>query len=326
VVLYSATGLDYWYDSVLTAFEANCHVRVVYQSATSIQTAQELENEQSSPYADVVVAAAPDLAKADAAGLLVAGGTPGSSGVPASRCGAGRNWCDVVENFASLVYNPRLVHTPPRTFQDLLAPRFAGRLLLSDLNLADDGRALLDLLDVTLGRDAALQYVAALERSVRSHWISTDTMSRLVSSGESLVANGNLREHLNDIPQYSNLAVWFPQIGVGPTTIAVPYGAALVRGGHNRANAVALLAAMWSKAGQAAVAAAPGLPARSDVVPTDCRTQTIRRHLAGVRIIRPDWAAIARDHAALDAAWMHLKHAPYGRPPPPAPIPPLMRC
>jgi 2-aminoethylphosphonate transport system substrate-binding protein len=326
VVVYSTTGLDYWYSDILTAFEDNCHVNVVFQSDTSPNIEQQLEIDKAQPYADVVIAEAPDLTKADQHGLLVPGGTPGSSGVPASRCAPHRDWCDVIENYMSFVYNPTLVKDPPSTLDDLLAPRFAGHLLLSDLVLADDGRSLLDLLDLTEGRAATLRYITALEHSVKSHWITTDTMSRLVSEGQALVANGNFRENLNDIPQYGNLVIWFPFVGVQRTTIAMPYGAALVRGGHHHANADALLAFMWSKVGQAAVADAPGLPARTDMDPTDCRSQDMRKRLADVRIIRPNWEQVARDQQVLDAAWQHLKHAPYGVPPPATGIPPLEPC
>src|SRR4051794_27782782 len=224
VVLYSTSGLDYWYNDVLTPFQANCRVRVVFQSDSSSKIEQQLEYDKDKPFADLVVATAPDLTKADRAGVLEPRGTPGSAGIPADRCGPSRNWCDVVENFVSFVYNPKLVGTPPATLEDLLAAKYAGKLLTSDLALADDGRSFLALLDVTLGRSAALRYITELERSVKSHWINTDTMSRLVAASQAFVANGNLREHLNDIPQYSNLAVWFPHIGVGRTTIAVPYG------------------------------------------------------------------------------------------------------
>jgi 2-aminoethylphosphonate transport system substrate-binding protein len=326
VVVYSTTGLDYWYSDILTAFQDDCHVNVVFQSDTSPNIEQQLEIDKARPYADVVIAEAPDLTKADQDDLLVPGGTPGSSGVPASRCAPHRDWCDVIENYISFVYNPTLVKDPPSTLDDLLAPRFAGHVLLSDLALADDGRALLDLLDLTVGRAATLRYITALEPLVKSHWIVTDTMSRLVSEGKALVANGNFRENLNDVPQYGNLVIWFPFVGVQRTTIAMPYGAALVRGGHHHANAVALLEFMWSKVGQAAVADAPGLPARTDVDPTDCRSQDMRKRLADVRIIRPDWVRVARDQQVLDAAWQRLKHAPYGVPPPATGIPPLEPC
>jgi 2-aminoethylphosphonate transport system substrate-binding protein len=326
VVLYSTTGLDYWYGDVLTAFETSCGVQVVYQSDTSPQIVQDLEDESGAPDADIVVADAPDLTRADGDHLLETGGTPGSDAVPADRCGPHRDWCDVAENYASLVYNPKLVSDPPKTLADLLAPRFAGQLLLSDLALAEDGRTFIDLLDVTLGRAEALHYLAALEPSVRTHWVSTDTMSRLVASGKALVANGDLREQLNDIVQYKVLAIWFPAIGATPTTIEMPYGAALVHGGRNRANAVALLRFMWSKAGQAAVADAPGVPARPDVVPSDCRSRDLRTRLAGVRVIRPDWQKVAADERALEAAWSHLKRALYGVPPPAVGIPPLQPC
>jgi ABC-type Fe3+ transport system substrate-binding protein len=326
VVVYSTPDLVYWYGDVLTVFEQNCGVSVAFQSDTSMNIAQELEYDKARPIADIVVADAPDLTKVDGEGLLEPGGTPGSSGVPDDRCGPRRDWCDVIENFVSFVYNPTTVKDPPATLDDLLSPRFAGRLLLSDLSMADDGRSLVELLDVTLGPAATTRYLSRLEASVKSHWVTTDTMSRLVSGGQALVANGDLRENSNDLPQYSHLAIWFPVIGGQRTTIATPYGAALVRGGRHRANAIALLKLLWSKLGQSAASDAPGLPARPDVVATDCRATELRQRLDGVRIVRPDWARLGRAVPLLVAAWQRLHLAPPGTPPPAIPIPPLQSC
>jgi hypothetical protein len=68
------------------------------------------------------------------------------------------------------------------------------------------------------------------------------------------------------------------------------------------------------------------MPARTDVVPDDCRSRDVRNRLAGVRILRPDWERVARDEGFLDQAWIGLNRAPDGTPPPPAALPPLQRC
>jgi 2-aminoethylphosphonate transport system substrate-binding protein len=326
VVVYSSKGLEYWYSDVLTNFQSNCGVHVFFQSGTSREMATRLAAEKAAPLADIIIAEAPDMTTADGNDLLEADGAPGSAAVPDDRCGAGRHWCDVLENFLSFAYNPKLVAKPPRTLQDLLSPRFAGRILLSRPDQAADGRSFLVLLVQLLGRDGALRYMSQLERSVKSHWVTTDTMSRLVASGFALVANGDLSEQLNDIVQYRNIAIWFPAQGSTPTTMAVPYGAALVRGGHNRVNAIALLKYMWSKDGQAAVADASAAPARPDVVPDDCRSRDLRKRLSGVRILHPDWTQVARDEPVIEKEWLRIKRAPDGVPPPPASLPPLQPC
>jgi 2-aminoethylphosphonate transport system substrate-binding protein len=326
VVVYSAKGLEYWYAAVLTNFQTNCGVQVFVQSGSSREMAARLFGEKAAPYADVIIAEAIDMTTADANDLLESDGAPGSTGVPDDRCGPRRHWCDVLENFVSFVHNPKLVANPPRTWQDLLSPRFAGQLLLSRVDQTADGRSLLVLLDQVLGRDAALRYMTQLERSVKSHWVMTDTMSRLVASGYALVANGNLSEDMNDIAQYHNIAIWFPSQGSTRTTVAMPYGAALVRGGRNRVNAVALLKYMWSKDGQAAVADAWAMPARTDVVADDCRSRELRTRLAGVRILRPDWEEVVRDVRVLEDAWLRIKRAPDGVPPRPLSLPPLKPC
>ena len=52
----------------------------------------------------------------------------------------------------------------------------------------------------------------------------------------------------------------------------------------------------------------------------------MQRRLTNVRIIRPDWERLAVDQQVLDAAWLRLKRAAYGVPPPAIGIPPLEPC
>ena len=85
------------------------------------------------------------------------------------------------------------------------------RSYLSRPDRTADGRSLLVLLDLLLGRWRARRYLTQLESSVKSHWVTTDTMSRLVASGSALITNGDLSEDLNDIVQYQNLTIFFPR-------------------------------------------------------------------------------------------------------------------
>jgi 2-aminoethylphosphonate transport system substrate-binding protein len=336
VVLYSATGLEYWYSDVLTSFELNCGVSVFIQFGTSAEMVARTQSEKASPLADILVAEPPYITVADNEGLLQPGGSPGSDSVPNEACGPGRDWCTLVNNYASWVFNPNSVKHPPRLWNDLLDVRFRGRVLESSADQATDGLALLVLLDQIMGRDAAFGYLTRLEHQVAAHYVVTDTMSRVVASGGASVANGDLRENLNDIAQYGNLHIWFPSVGAIRTTVAVPYGAGAVRGGRNPSVARALLTYMWSEAGQREVGDAYAAPARPDVVPQDARSKTLRATLSGVHVLRPDWEAVARDQQTLIAKWLALRAAPdgvppagtvsppataYSPPPPPAPPP-----
>ena len=104
--------------------------------------------------------------------------------------------------------------------------------------------------------------------------------------------------------------------------MALPYGAALVRNAHNATNARGLLNYLWSAEAQNLVGNAFASPARPDVHPADERSTQVRSALEGVRIIRPDWTAVAGSEKVLVDRWLSLRTAPDSTAPPVATAPP----
>ncbi|HEV3231948.1 MAG TPA: substrate-binding domain-containing protein [Candidatus Dormibacteraeota bacterium] len=311
VVLYSARGLDYWYSEVLSNFELDCKVRIFFADAASDQLLARLRTEAGRPYADVVIAEPPFISTAAAENLLGTGGLPEAVGVAGDRCDRLRRWCTLVENYASWTYDPALDQPPPRTWDDLLAAPYHQQVLTSRPDRGLDGFAALELLTHTLGEDAAFAYLRQLEGSVSAHYQTTDVMSRVESLGGARAANGDLQENLNDIDQFVNLGIWFPtSAGSAPATLALPFGAATVRGGHNPKNAHALLAYLWSADAQRLVGRSYVAPSRSGVVPTDDRSLRLRALLAGVTVMRLDWEAEAAAQQRLTDRWLAFRAAP----------------
>jgi 2-aminoethylphosphonate transport system substrate-binding protein len=324
VVLYSVLGLEYWYADVLSEFQLDCDVAVFYAGLPPDQIVQRVKAESSAPLADIVIADAPEMTTLAEKGLLGGTDVGTAASVPSDRCDHSRRWCAVVDNVVSWDYNPMLLSAPPQ-LGDLLTPGFHAKLLTSRPDEAVDGLALLAELWKLEGADAAISYIAGLERNVAAHYANTDTMSRLVASGADLASNGDLHEQLNDVDQYHNLRVSFPSLqAMKPTALSVPFAAALVRGAPNAANARALLTYMWSRKGQSLVGLAFGSPARPDVVPNDTRSKRVRSLLAGVQVVRIDWEQFARVEQSLLSRWQAVRSAPEGTAPPSViPTPPL---
>jgi 2-aminoethylphosphonate transport system substrate-binding protein len=317
VVVYSAIGLEYWYADVLTNFQDKCHVTIHYVSAPDAQMADRVARERASPLADILIAQAPYMSRSAAAGDLD-GTSEGARTVPADRCGRARRWCAVAESYVSWVYNPQAVKIPPATWQDLLSPAYHGQILTARIDQSVDGQALLALLVQLDGVDGAMAYLDALESSTRAHFAVTDTMSRVVGAGVATLADGNLQEHLNDVTQYSHLKIWFPAGAPGerPRTLAMPYGAGLVTGGHHRKAATALLDYLWSSEGQSFTGDANTAPARTDLTPSGPRSIAIRDLLKGVVVLRPDWDSVAASVSEWVQRWLALRRAPDGAPMP----------
>jgi 2-aminoethylphosphonate transport system substrate-binding protein len=319
VVLYSAPGLVFWYSDILNNFQLNCGVHVFFQSDTSAALLQRLQDESSGPLADVVVAQPPYITTMADTGLLAnLTGLPQAASVPADRCDHLRRWCTVVDNFTSWVYNTALLSHPPTGYDDLAGSSFQGKIATARVDSTVDGIALATLMAHQLGTKPALDTLGRLEANTTAHYVSTDAMSHAVSASDAVVANGDLAEGLNDVSQYPNLEVWFPTVGGARQALAVPFAAGMVRGGHNRENANALLAYMWSVAGQRSVGAAYGVPARLDVRPTDSRSRAVAAALNGVQVVRLDWEQAVAQQPELSAAWLALRRAPDGVPLPPS--------
>jgi 2-aminoethylphosphonate transport system substrate-binding protein len=313
VVVYSVLGLEYWYSDVLTNFENNCHVTIHYVSAPGAQMVDRVATERASPLADILIAQAPYISRAAAAGDLD-GTSAGAKSVPADRCGHVRKWCTVAESYVSWISNSQAVKTPPVTWQDLLSPAYRYQILTARIDQSVDGQALLALLVQLDGVDGAFAYLDALESSTRAHLVVTDTMSRAVSTGVVTLADGNLQENLNDVTQYPHLKIWFPAGAPGeqPRTLAIPYGAGLVTGGHHRKDAAALLDYLWSPEGQSFTGDANTAPARTDLTPSSPRSIAIHDSLKGVVVLRPDWDSVAASVDAWVQRWLALRRAPDG--------------
>jgi 2-aminoethylphosphonate transport system substrate-binding protein len=309
VVVYSVPGLEYWYNDVLTTFQNDCLVPVVYVGLPPDQLAARLQAEQAAPLADVVVAPAREIAGADIGGRLSTTPVP-ADGIASDRCSPTRSWCAIGETYASWVVNGGAVAAPPTTFDDLLTPPLRGQVQYSGPAQSDAGLAFWLLLDHVLG-GTATNFLARLEPSVSLHEASTDAMSRTVSQGAAAVANGDLQEQMNDLLQYPGLSIWFPSVaGRPPETVAIPIGAAAVRGAPHVGNAAAVLRALWTPTAQAGIGAAALAPALDGVTPVDARSKEMSRLLKGVTIDRVDWTHAVQDLDAVDQAWEQQRTAP----------------
>jgi 2-aminoethylphosphonate transport system substrate-binding protein len=310
VVVYSVPGLEYWYNDVLTTFQNDCLVPVVYVGLTADQLGARLAAERAAPLADVVVAPAREIGGADASGLLAAAPVPADN-VVGDRCSPTRSWCAVGETYASWVMNGGAVTPPPTTFDDLLGPALQGHVQYSGPAQSDAGLAFRLLLDRVLGTGSAAAFLGRLEPSVSRHEAGTDAMSHTVSQAGALVANGDLQEHMNDLLQYPGLSVWFPHaVGRPPETVAIPIGAAAVRGAPHAGNGQAILRALWTPTAQAGIGAASLTPAVDGVTPVDARSKEMARLLQGVSVDRVDWTQALRDLDGVEQAWEQQRTAP----------------
>ena len=206
VTVYTADGLADWYKARFDKFTEQTGMKVQIVEAGSGEVVSRLQKEKSNPQADVVVTLPPFIQKASADKLLQPYAVPGSDQVKGVK---GPDYVAVVDNYLSFIANPKAGQ--PKSFDDLLDPKFKGKIQYSTPGQAGDGTAVLLLLQHLLGKQGALDYLAKLEKNNVGPSASTGKLQPKVSKGEIWVANGDVQMNLASIKNdKSAFALLFP--------------------------------------------------------------------------------------------------------------------
>src|SRR6201994_623199 len=266
LTVYSADGLANWYKPQFDKFTKDTGIAVNLVEAGSGEVVSRVEKEQSNPQADLLVTLPPFIQKADKSGLLVASGVD-TKGIPADQVGPGGNYVPIVNNALSFIVNPG-ANPQPKTWDDLLAPQYKGKLQYSTPGQAGDGTAVLVLLQHLLGKPGALDYLTKLQANNVGPSSSTGKLQPKVSNGELLVANGDVQMNLGSIKDDgSKFQIFFPAAEDGKrTTVSLPYVAGITKGAPHADSGKKLLAFLLSDDVQNTVEPdALGIPVRDQI-------------------------------------------------------------
>jgi 2-aminoethylphosphonate transport system substrate-binding protein len=307
LTVYSANGLGAWYNSQFEKFTDETGIKVTLFEAGSGELVSRLNSGavwerlnadgKSVPPADLLVTLPPFIQKAEKAGLLQPSGAD-TNGIPVELIGPAGSYVPIVKTALCFIAN-RGVDPKPATWQDLLAPRFKGKLQYSTPGEAGDGTAVLLLLQHLMGKQGALDYLAKLQPNNVGPASSTSSLQPKVDSGELLVANGDVQMNLAAINNDgSKFDVFFPAMpDKTRTTISLPYVAGVTAAAKWPEEAKKLLAFLLSDQAQKDVySTAFGIPVRNTVTlnePDQANTPT--GTLKGVTLWAPDWNAVLAD-------------------------------
>lgn len=306
ITVYSASGLGSWYAKRFEQFTKDTGVRVrlfeagsgeVVSRVNSPAVWNRIGDAEPPPPADLIVTLPPFIQRADKAGLLQASGVD-VQGIPAEAVGPGGTFVPIVNTALCFIANPA-AQPPLQTWNDLLRPDLKGKLQYSTPGEAGDGTAVLLLLQKLMGKQGALDYLAKLQANNVGPSSSTAALQQKVSSGELLVANGDVQMNLASINTAgAKFSVFFPAASDGSrTTVSLSYFAGVTASAPRPEEAKRLLGFLLSDEVQKTVyTEAFGIPVRSSVAeggnagpgtPTDV--------LKGVTLWRPDWHQVLAD-------------------------------
>lgn len=310
VTIYAADGLHdgnpSWFGDQFAAFTKATGIKVQYIEAGSSGVADRIAKEKSNTQADVLVTLPPFMQRAAADGLLQAN-TPAD----ADKLAAGDKdpkglYVVMMKNYPNFIYNASALKEPPKTYEDLLNPKFAKKIQYSTPGQAGDGTALmLQTFHAFGSKEAGLAYLKKLQVNNLGPSASTGKLTALVNKGEIYVANGDLQMNLAQMRDNPNVRVFFPEGPNGKRSVfALPYYIGLVNGAPNAANGKKLIDFLLSEAAQKEISSvAQGFPVRSDVHPTDDNFKKLNAMLEGVEVWYPDWAKVLSDLPADVAAY-----------------------
>ena len=307
LMVYSAPGLSSWYQSRFEKFTRETGVAVnvfeggsgeVVSRVNSPAVWERVGNQQAVPPADLLITLPPFIQKAAKAGLLQAGGVD-TTGISADLIGPDGVYVPIAGTALCFIANPA-VQPLPAGWEDLLSPRFKGRLQYSTPGEAGDGTAVLVLLQHLMGKRGALDYLTRLNANNVGPASSTGGLQAKVDSGELMVANGDVQMNLASINNGgSKFTVFFPAFNGTRTTVSLPYMAGVTAGSQSPEQAKALLASLLSEDAQMSLySEASGMPVRESVTAQATGrsgTLTPNQVLEGVTLWSPDWNQVLVD-------------------------------
>ena len=301
VTIYSADGLHdgtpSWFGNEFDAFTKATGIKVQYVEAGSGGIVERLAKETSNTQADVLVTLPPFIQKAAADGLLEAYTPAGADQISAEAKDPNGLYEPLVNNYMNFIYNASALTDAPKTFEDLLDPKFKGKIQYSTPGQAGDGTAvMIELIHAFGGKDAAFDYFKKLQDNNVGPSSSTGKLTALVNKGEIFVANGDVQMNMAQMADNPNIRIFWP---AGPdgkrSTFALPYYIALVNNAPHTEAGKKLIDFLLSQEAQSTVTSvALGLPVRMDVKPTDTAAMSLMETMKGVEVWTPDWAARAQ--------------------------------
>ena len=311
VTIYSADGLHdggaaSWYQTQFDAFTKATGIKVQYVEAGSGGVVERVAKESSNPQADVLVTLPPFIMKAANEGLLQAYVPAGAEQIAGGQKEVGGLYVALCNNYLNFIYNAAVLKDAPKSFNELLDPKFKGKIQYSTPGQAGDGTAVMEQSFHAFGsKDKGFEFLKALQSNNVGPSASTGKLTALVNKGELYVANGDLQMNVQQAKTNPNIKVFWPAGTDGTrSTFALPYYVGLVKGAPNVDAGKKLINFLLSKEAQSSLPAlAYGIPVRKDVSTTDDNSKMLNHMLEGVTIWYPDWAQVFKDLQGDVAKW-----------------------
>ena len=257
MTIYAADGLHdgkpNWAQTQFDEFTKKTGIKVQYVEAGSGGVVERVAKEATNPQADVLVTLPPFIMKAAADGLLQPYTPAGADQIDAAQKDKGGLYVALCNNYQNFIYNASVLKDPPKTYDDLLDPKFKGKIQYSTPGQAGDGTAVMIQVFHAFGsKDKGFDFLKKLQANNVGPSASTGKLTALVNKGELHVANGDMQMNIDQMRSNPNIRVFWPAAPDGKRyTFALPYYMGLVKGAPHADAGKKLIDFMLSKEPQA---------------------------------------------------------------------------
>jgi iron(III) transport system substrate-binding protein len=220
ILIYSPVN-DEYLRKIAAEFEKDSGIRVETLKLSAGEMVARVRAEKKSPKASVMYGGSADgYIQAKEEGLLEKYESPQSAAIPATMKDHGDYWTGIYIGYIGFVANQSLLQqlgVPlPMTWNDLLRPELAGRVLIANPGTAGAAYTMLATLVQLKGETAAMQYMKKLHGQVKSYPKSAVTAVEMVGKGEAAVAVAFLQDAIRLREQgMRDLIISTPQEGTG---------------------------------------------------------------------------------------------------------------
>ena len=307
VVLYSPHGRDLLSLVEKTYEAAHPEIDVRWLDMGSQEVYDRIRSEKANPQADVWFGGPNTIfARGARDGLLAPYRPSWAAAIPAESRAAGDLYFGLYRTPAVIVYNSAAIpeSEAPRDWDDILAPRFAGKVLIRDPLASGTMRAIFGMmlmrsLAETGSLDRGFGWLARLDGQTKEYVVNATLLLEMLGRREGLVTLWDLPDVLLEQKRGLPLTSVFPASG----TPVIDDAIGLVAGARHRSEAVALIEWLGTvEAQRLAAERAFRLPARSDIPPGDLPdwAQDVGRKLVAAPM---DWSLLEREGPGWMATW-----------------------
>ncbi len=230
LIVYGSCEEDYL-AAATKHFEELYGIKTTYQRLSTGEVQSKIEEENGNPSADVWFGGTTDPYNIAASkGLLEAYEAKNASHLisDAYRDKDGY-WYGIYKGILGFMVNTdelkRLGLDAPKDWQDLLDPKYQGRIWLSNYNTAGTAKLVVNTMIQKYGHDEGIQYLVDLDKNIQVYTKSGSGPSKNIGTGECVIGIGFLHDGIYQITDngYGNIGLIIPSTGtsyeIGATAI-----------------------------------------------------------------------------------------------------------